>query len=368
MPQPPSDRPVRKVLHTLRKAVVWLLTVLYAPVWLLTLAGFAAPWVPVHWLPELQLIPPVALAFLPFHLGSLLVHRRTIRRRLWAAGGLLLCLIMLAPDLSWHSPERQPAGQADPQLLRILSFNVGTFSYKGEKVDEAAAMISAQQPDVVCLQEFRNQQLPNGQAALDYLGRQLGMPYYAFVHLPIHIHGAAIFSRYPILDLDTLYMPKREINSGILITVETPAGPVGVGNLHLSSFHIARHLRELPEWKDRIFRLHSFGVEVLRRQQEKVEQVMSYTRSYPYPLILTGDFNAVPHSRITRQFSAEFRDSFREAGRGLGWSFPVLQVLGIRIDYQWMNQQVTAVQHRIVRSRVSDHYPILGVYQLRSAP
>ena len=340
----------------------WLIIPLYLLLLGFTALGLSAPWLPVTSLPEAQLLAPLVPVFALLHLGFVLGFRR--RARLW----LVVSLAALAAtgyvalrDLAWR-PQLPP----ETAQLSLVSYNVATFDYNPDNIEEVARLLAEVQPDVIALQEFRNQELANGRKALDFLAERLGMPHASFIHLPIHIHGTATFSRFPIIGVDTLFLPRREINSGILLTLDSPAGPIGVANMHLSSFNLGRILAADSTWQGRAWQFRRNAIRVLQLQQEKVDLVMTKTAGFPHPLILAGDLNATPHSRITRPFFARFRDSFASRGRGWGWSFPVWGPTGIRIDYQFYSAGLEPIAHQVIRSDISDHYPLLVRY--RQAP
>lgn len=341
-----------------------LIAILYACAGLLTIIGFLAPYFSVNSYPFFQFSPIAAMYLLPVHLtvGIFL----SLQSRRWLPLALLcfsLSSLILLNDYNWQSPENE---QQDS--LRVVSFNVRTFSYNLSNVDSVAQLLKALKPDVVCLQEFRNNQLQDSVRALQYLSQALGLPYYRFTLLPIHIQGGAIFSRYPITAVDTLYMSAEEINSGILATIASPEGVFGVGNIHMSSFRIEGTLKKYPRWRDKLEAIHTQALKTLHRQQEKTYALLEKTNQYPHPLILTADMNSVAHTRITTQLTRHFRDSFRQKGEGIGWSYPVPGFTGLRIDYQFVSEEWEILEHKVIPSGISDHYPILGVYRLKPNP
>ncbi|MEZ4774572.1 MAG: endonuclease/exonuclease/phosphatase family protein [Bacteroidia bacterium] len=327
---------------------------------LITFMGAVAPWVSVKIFSFIQLIP----AFLPFLLPLFLVaffyyFRKSVRWMAVSLAAIFCCIWVAEKDVVFRKKSTLEEGQ-----LTIASFNVGTFDFKPAKIDTVAALIRSMDPDVISLQEFRNHKLAGNIHSLDYLKEKLEMPFAAFVHLPVHIHGAVIFSRYPIVAIDTLFLPQKEINSGILATVETPIGKVGVANIHLSSFQAAQTLEENEKVKDKFQGVWDRVKIVLPLQQEKVKMVLEKTMVYPYPLIIAGDFNSPPHTRIGNQFRSRFSDSFAEGGSGIGWTYPLVGPLGLRIDYQYYTRELQVLNHKIFHSHVSDHYPIQATYHL----
>lgn len=349
----------------IKRLVFGLMATLFCVFLFFTLAGMLAPYVPVPWWPALQLLP-AATPVLALFLLMFLVYFLRQRKALWFS---LALLALMGAGWVLSQEVRPPLNsRGEGEDLRVISYNVATFRYEANQAQRIATFLRSQRPDVITLQEFRNQDMGNGQKAVEFLSRALEMPYYRFEHLPEHRHGAVIFSRYPITSVDTLFMPLREINTGIIATLETPQGPLGVGNIHLSSYQVSKLLEDKRDaienrW-DVMQLLYQRTLEVLPLQQDKVDQILAGADQYPHPLILTGDFNAVPHSRIVHQFSRRYTDSFIASGGWLGWTYPLLGPWGLRIDYQFASEEVQPLRHRVLHSRESDHYPIEVYYRL----
>lgn len=326
-----------------------------------TAAAALAPWVPVGILPELQF----GSIFLPYIIPIWIYWIwRMIKLSAWkglllAIPGLLICLWIGAKDFSFNSPERH-----DSPSISVLSFNVGTFNFDPENIHLVAELVKKYQPDIVVMQEFRNQDAGDGRTAMRYVSTLCELPYNDFKHLPYHVHGAAIFSKYPITGVDTLFLPEDEINSGILTTLDTDFGPVAVANVHLTSFHIRAIYENEPELSGKLEGIRTRAKEAISLQQDKVDAILTRLENFEYPVIIAGDFNATPHSRIVKQISSSYQDSFLESGDGNGWSFKVAGPLGIRIDYQFASHNLQSVSHQVIREEISDHFPLLVNYQL----
>lgn len=341
-----------------RPTILIVLALLLA---LLTLAGFLAPYVRIGWLPELQLLAAsMPLTLLPW----LFFLWRFLRKKAWRWALLSVLGIAAAAYVGSQDFATGAApGPTEPPALRVLSYNVGTFDFEVQNIRQVADLIEAQAPDIVCLQEFRNQEYQPGQNALEYMAERLGLPHTRFLHLPHHVHGAAFFSRYPLQRIDTLFLPRDEINSGLLATIETPLGTVGVANVHLSSFHIQALYEKEPEFRGKLTRIHRRAVEALKLQEQKVAGILDKLADYDHPLIIAGDLNSTSHSWVVNQLSRRYTDSFVAAGSGNGWTFPYLGILGIRIDYQFFSPQLRCRGLQVIRDRISDHFPLLGLYQ-----
>jgi endonuclease/exonuclease/phosphatase family metal-dependent hydrolase len=83
------------------------------------------------------------------------------------------------------------------------------------------------------------------------------------------------------------------------------------------------------------------------------------------PLLICGDFNATPESRVIRKLSPLLRDTWLLAGKGDGFTVPVNQPRR-RIDYLWMSKDAPFVPRHawVPHSDASDHLPIVVEFEI----
>jgi len=348
--------------NAIKKASLALVVILYLIPLVLSILGGVAPYLPVGMMTFAQMIPPVLTLL---SVINLLFFFFFITRSLrWAIiSGLALGITLWTAGLE-VKPFTSPASPPYQAHIKVVSLNVAGFAFEADNVDRVADLLKEIDADVITLQEFRYHKLSNAHFALGHIAKALDIKHYRFDHRPENLHGAATFSRFPIVRVDTLFMKSGEINTGIISTVESPIGKVGIANIHLTSYGLKPKLRKDRSYFEKIKELYRHGIRVVKDQQEKVDQVLAKTRSYPYPLILAGDLNAAPHSRIVQNFRSRFQDSFIEKGAGSGFTYPVLSPYGIRIDYQFAGPELDILSHEVVRKEVSDHYPVVVCYSL----
>ena len=84
------------------------------------------------------------------------------------------------------------------------------------------------------------------------------------------------------------------------------------------------------------------------------------------PVIICGDFNDIPSSRIHTRMQETFNDSWELAGTGDGYTFSADKPRK-RIDYIWVSKgsSVTPIRLWAPQSDASDHLPLAGEFQLR---
>jgi len=338
-----------------------LLGFLFTIPFILTVMGSLAPYLPVSIFPMVQLIPPVLLGLGLVHIVFFILFvRRSFKWTLFAAVAIGLTVWVGSKEIRFSSPE----ATSSSAQIKVVSYNVAGFSFESDKVHKVSKILKEIDADVITLQEFRYHQLSQAHYALDQIAEAVDMPYYRFDHRPENLHGAATFSKYPILRVDTLFMERGEINTGILSTIGTPLGKMGVANIHLTSYRIGEKIREDKAWWPKVKSLFWHAQDVVKDQQHKVNQVLKKTKTYPYPLIIAGDLNSAPHSAIRQQFQNRFQDTFMEVGNGIGFSYPILGPYGLRIDYQFASQEWEIRSHEVFKADGSDHYPVVVCYGL----
>lgn len=94
---------------------------------------------------------------------------------------------------------------------------------------------------------------------------------------------------------------------------------------------------------------------------KEMEEIWASVESHRIgtPMILGGDFNAVPDGEITHVFNGTLEDSFKNAGSG--WYGTALNSYPFfRIDQVWSSKQLRAIGSRAKKSEVSDHRMVVA--------
>ncbi|MFK7972938.1 MAG: endonuclease/exonuclease/phosphatase family protein [Bacteroidia bacterium] len=339
-----------------------LLAIIYGICAVLCIPGYLAPWLRVEWIPVIQLLP-VGLAWLiPIHAIAAIWflvrgHKRTA---LFALTGLLLSIWVGSKD--WKSSSDAPQEQAD---IRVASFNVQSFATNADKLTKIGKLIASQNVDVACFQEFKDFEMEGeSSTAVETMAGLLNMPHYHFLHRPGYTQGVAVFSSFPIIKLDTLYLFEGEVNHGVLATLRHPKGHIGIGSMHFTSFRLFYQRSEKNQLKYLLPRLGRNATEGIATHQARIDLVLAKALEYPYPHILAGDLNTAPHTSIARQLRRHYTDSFLAGGQGLGWTYPLLGPLGVRIDHQYASKRWQVISHEVLKSGLSDHDATIASYVL----
>lgn len=105
-------------------------------------------------------------------------------------------------------------------------------------------------------------------------------------------------------------------------------------------------------------------VPTFKNHQDEVADVHRAVSKSPYPVILAGDFNAVPNSYEYYQIAKKLKDVFVETGTGSATSFHDYK-FPIRIDYVFCSPELKPISYKVDRSaKVSDHFPVITEFKI----
>jgi vancomycin resistance protein VanJ len=297
------------------------------------------------WVTTLGLYAPVVLLAAPWPFLLLALRFYRLRRELWAqllAVPLLLFLFGFVPP--W------PNWEGDGPKLRVLSFNVDS-GYAG--YDAIVAAIVAHSPDVVVAQEAFH--------GPDQLVEKL-KNHYPHTHF---IHQFVIASRYPIIaatDPERIdYFGRQRSPRFMRYLLATPLGELAVYSVHpvsprgIFGMYRVRHALQLVK-SGALFSLDpEEGVEGntgLRLRQ--VEAIASLAALEKRPVVIAGDFNLPALSPALRKNFADYGDGFREAGWGLGYTFPS-KYPWLRLDRVLASRALEFDSFEVGCKKLSDH-------------
>lgn len=252
--------------------------------------------------------------------------------------------------------------------LKIVSYNVGKFSMYPEHsrikdstvcTDSVFAFLRRTDADIICLQEFL---APNSVSVKDLVHESMpGYEVEYFTNVDDHgAYGNVTLSRYPVIRKDKFDF-EQSSNLALYTDIDTPEGVVRVYNCHFESYNISvprlvkgitRNDEEMMQQAEEKIRSS------ITRRPEQVDIVLGDIRNSPVESVVTGDFNDTPMSYTYTQLKRGRKDSFVEAGKGMGGTYSVLWPF-IRIDYVLYPDKFRAVSHKVEKVRLSDHFPIV---------
>lgn len=304
------------------------------------------------WFTALALYLPRAgflLPIVPIVLG-LLAYRE--RRLLYLQG--ISFLLVLFPLMGFVLP-----GSADPSgapKLRVMSFNTNAGYSGWEPIVRA---IQGHHPDVVLLHEV----LLDHQDLAERL-KAAGLP---------HVEVSSQFvtaSRFPILEsVDPPRIPfegRQRSPRFMRHVIQTPLGALAFYNVHPIS---PRGMLGIWRARAALVKLKSgellegdpqadvHGNAGLRAKQ--LELVGRLATNEHLPVVIGGDLNVPGLSAAFHRSLSEFRDGFRDAGAGLGYTFPQKLPL-MRLDRILAGQDFRFTSFEIGCRDLSDHFCVVA--------
>jgi endonuclease/exonuclease/phosphatase (EEP) superfamily protein YafD len=244
-------------------------------------------------------------------------------------------------------------------MLRVVSYNTYGGSLGALRAAQAAAALDA---DILFVQE--------AWWALDKDGGKApgaSPDKDTFVHLERLLEGyfsarsdaryeLAIFSRYPLHEVEQWELD--ETRKCLTCVIKVGDRRVRLVNVHIEPPVMPDQLGpgkpSLAAQLQRRSRMRRCQAEALKRHLERTDFVC----------LVAGDFNSPPSSVVRRAIPSTFRDSFREAGEGLAYTFPQRLPLW-RLDYVLARGPWKILTHRLVATPASDHLPIVAELDLR---
>lgn len=239
--------------------------------------------------------------------------------------------------------------------LRVLSYNIHHANPPSKPnvidISAVANVIKQQQPDLVALQEvdvYNNRSGKTVHEAAE-IAKQSGMPYYFFgkgIDYEGGEYGIAILSKYPISSTTNNPLPTEKSTGGEHRTLVTAMVTLPQGKKIIFA---CTHLDAQSKDTNRFLQINKI-VELLEKKK--------------YPLIIAGDFNAVPSSRIINELDKHFT---RTCITGCAFTITAVNPIST-IDYiaYRPTDKFTVTECKVIDEKyASDHLPILAVLKIK---
>lgn len=235
-----------------------------------------------------------------------------------------------------------PAGG---RTVTVMSYNIHHGEGTDGKLDleRIAKIIRSHNPDLVALQEVDEKtQRTQGTAQAAELGRMTGM-YHVFGKAMDYSgggYGQAILARWPIKEHQVHQLPQRDGREPRIVLVATIDAPGE--NFVFASTHLDHQVEEI------------------RLQQAAAINKVLATGSRATPMLLAGDFNAVPESGTVKALLGTWDDT---AGNFASPTIPSGKPTR-RIDYIFATPRSiweTVCSEVLDEPVASDHRPVVAI-------
>ncbi len=264
---------------------------------------------------------------------------------------------------------------ATQQKLKVMSYNVCNFkAFDFDKniitKQKIIQLIASENPDIVCFQEY--QSLKKKRKSTSFLLDSLAhLPYKYTVAISendYELIGNSIYSKYPIKQ--KVVLPFSKIlsgNSGQYVDIEVNNKTIRVFNVHLQSINFGRddykYFEGLSENLDPDLaaskKIGSRLKHAFIQRARQADLIQRQILSSPYPVIVCGDFNDTPISYTFKTIATGLRHTFKEAGNGFARTYSGL-FPNFQIDYILTSPSISVLKYKIVKEKLSDHYPVVS--------
>lgn len=239
--------------------------------------------------------------------------------------------------------------QITNDTLSLLTFNVNGFDdRKNESIDEdLLSFVKKNNPDVFCIQEF---------SAIKY--KLFVRDYPHFYKTNIFTKGKsvmAVFSKYPIVNKGYINFIDSH-NGAMYVDLNVNDKKIRIYNLHLESFQINSFSQVYSKY--RLLKIIKSINKAEQKRREQAIKIKNHINNYNGEVIVCGDFNSTQFSTTYRVLKESKKDSFNEAGFGLGTTYK-LRKLPFRIDYVLTDDNIKILSHQNFDLKLSDHEPVL---------
>lgn len=256
--------------------------------------------------------------------------------------------------LSYSCSSKKPASgrQTSNEEITVMSYNVHHCNPPAKEgvidVDAIAAVINAEKPDLVGLQEIDVNTIRSGKGknqAQD-LASKTGMNFHFAKGIDYEggEYGIAILSRYAISDAKIYRLPTEPSTKGeprVLLTAKIvlPSGKaIRFANTHMDA-------QKLPG-----------------NREMQIKEINSIASKENLPMIITGDFNAVANSTVIKVMDEVFTRTCADCPFSIPANRPNKCI--DFIAFKTGNPFQVLGHHVVPESLASDHRPVVATLNL----
>ena len=269
--------------------------------------------------------------------------------------------------------------QDQSSSLKIISYNVrlfGLYQWDEQEAlknrDSIFSFLQHENADVICFQEFYQQDKPTRFSTRDTLKTILNTPYcqerYSHKLSGRQNFGIAMLSKYPMISRGeiTFTDPKNTDNNYCIFgDIVKGKDTFRVFNVHLQSIKLNKDdysnliatEGKMTEQKSTLNLLVKKLSIAYPKRTGQALKVIEHMNDSPYPIIICGDFNDTPMSYVYNQFNSLYTDAFRNSKSGIGVTYAGKIPAG-RIDYIFHSPNLHSANFNIQKNVFSDHKAI----------
>lgn len=283
---------------------------------------------------------------MPIRSVSRSIFRRLAAVAVASASAFTIGILLFLPGCASSGSGGGPASKAPPQrTFRVMTYNIhhGEGLDKSIDLERIAKLILSERADIVALEEVDKGVQRTARRDLPAeLAKLTGMTclFTNNFHYQGGEYGNAILTRFPVQSWTNLHyrMIRQGEQRGLL-----------QARLSIHGRALVFMTTHIDYRKDDTERLSN------------VEEMFSVAAGYgSVPLLVAGDFNDYPNSRVWNRMSERFEDSWKLVGIGEGLTIPA-EAHKSRIDYIWVRKGSAMAPRKawVPTSEASDHLPLV---------
>jgi len=227
----------------------------------------------------------------------------------------------------------------DAPQFSLLTYNLHADT---RNLDSAVTLVREANADIVAFQEFND--LAAAKFATEFAE---SYPYQSLHPEGLTVIGMGIISRFPLTADD--YWRRPDSLGSQRVQFDLDGATITLYNVHPPVPRMAG------------------GFSMLRRSEE-IADLLQRAGQESGMTLLVGDYNMGDQSDDYQHITAQYQDSYREVGWGLGMTYPHLDFLSrvmtllpplVRLDYVFHTDEITAIEARTWPvTGGSDHAPL----------
>lgn len=242
-----------------------------------------------------------------------------------------------------------PASKPQGPVLRLLSYNTTHFV---DGIDNIRSLVLKTHPDLVLFQwtsHFAEEAL-SGPGFDGWTVRRASQ--------------FTVASRFPILSVEAVGFPSGADWPCAHAIVVTSLGTLDIFNIRPQSARMeiaaTRHqgLRQRLRQLLRAVRSGQLSEHATLREAQ-LQSIAEEAAKAHHLVVIAGDTNLPEDSLFFRRYFANFKDAFREAGWGFGFTHPA-RFPWLRLDRVLLGPGLSATSFQVLSRGVSAHRPVLA--------
>ena len=259
--------------------------------------------------------------------------------------------------------------------FKVMSYNVRLFNLYESKNAKSSErdiinLLKEEDADIICLQEIfiYGDVAAKERSIRAALGRKYSSYIKTIKRSGNRAFGIMLLSKFPIVNRGEIIHPESSsltIYADVLINQDT----IRIYNNHLQSFRLGSLEKTLvediirdEETMNKVKDLWLILRKGFIKRANQAEELKKHINESQYPVIVMGDFNDTPVSYAYHNIRKGLNDAFVNSGYGAGFTYRGDYPRN-RIDYIFYDKKIINSHFEIIKTRHSDHYPIMAWFK-----